>query len=72
MRKIPNKKRKKEIKDHTKKKCLIMMQNFSCGKIWKNKVLEPHNSSFLQKFTCEVLILYLTMWKQKKKKQDKT
>ena len=49
-----------------------MMQNFSCGKIWKNKVLEPHNSSFLEKFTCEVLILYLTVWKQKKKKQDET
>ena len=54
-----------------------MMQKSSCGKIWKNEVMEPHNSSFLEKFTCEVLILYLTMWKQKKKtkktkKQDKT
>ena len=52
-----------------------MMQKSSFGKIWKNEVMEPHNSSFLEKFTCEVLILYLTMWKQKKKKtkkQDKT
>ena len=56
-----------------------MMQKSSCGKIWKNEVMEPHNSSFLEKFTCEVIILYLTMWKQKKtknkkktKKQDKT
>ena len=48
-----------------------MMQKSSCGKIWKNEVMEPHNSSFLEKFTCEVLILYLTMWKQKKKNKIK-